>query len=69
MESIEELKCRIVDLRVALAKEKVPRGHCPYSYFDIGVSSPNCNEVDCTECKNMYWDKYRKKVEISVAEL
>ena len=33
MASIEELKKIIVDLRMDLVRESIPRGHCPYVYY------------------------------------
>ena len=60
MASIEELKKIIVDLRMDLVRESIPRGHCPYAYYSTSKQKDRegCDDIDCSECmRNFLSDK------------
>ena len=67
--TVEELKTMLVDTKIALIKERVPRGHCPYAYYDIGMEKPNCNDVDCDECGIEFFSEYKKQIMLEVEKL
>lgn len=67
--TIEDLKLMLVDAKLALVEERVPRGHCPYAYYDIGLVKPNCNDVDCDECMEDFFNEYKKQIRLNVETL
>lgn len=69
MATKEELKQIIVDLKVALAQSRVPQGNCPYAYYSIEKSSPDCNSISCDKCGSDFWDNFRKIVIKEVKQL
>ncbi len=58
MATIEQLKERIIELKVEVARATVPQGHCPYAYYTCIPKEENCD--NCAECK--FFEKYESKV-------
>lgn len=55
MATIEELKEIIIELKVDLAKAKVPNGHCPYAYYPNIKQEGDCD--DCNKCQRDFFSK------------
>lgn len=64
---IEELKEIIVDLKIQLAKERIPYGHCPYCYYLDIPQEGDCD--DCDKCKWEFFKKYEDKIRKDVEKL
>lgn len=68
MASIVELKNIIVDLKVELAKSRIPHGHCPYAYYSIERDgNEGCD--NCVECEREFSNKIREMYEMEVSGL
>lgn len=59
MATIEQLKEIIIELKVDVARARVPYGHCPYAYFTCVETEEECGDCDCTECKCKFFEKYK----------
>ena len=70
MAKISELKEMIVELKLDLIRARVPRGHCPYSYYDTSSrKNIDCNEVNCDECERMFMENIEKEIRKEVRRL
>ena len=69
MASIKELKEMIVDLRVDLVRANIPKGNCPYAYYDKENPISSCNDVSCSECKEIFFNGIKIDIEKEVAQL
>lgn len=67
--TIEELKNIIVELKIELARERIPSSHCPYAYYHRENPIGNCSDISCEECKTIFFEDMRKNVEEDVKEL
>jgi hypothetical protein len=68
MATVEELKEIIIELKVDLAKARVPYGNCPYAYYP-GINGECREDGDCSVCKQEFWQRYRAEVEIWAEKL
>ena len=70
MAKISELKEIIVSLKVELLKSKLPDSCCPYRYFGNPTNKEiDCNEIDCSNCKRIYFEDYRSEIKKEVRKL
>lgn len=69
MATIEELKEIIIGLKMELAYASVPKGNCPYAYYPLIKEEHDCCEIDCTECKRRFFEKYKETITKQVQEL
>lgn len=69
MKTIPELKEIIVDLEVRLARANIPQGNCPYAYYPIIEQEFDCNDISCSKCKIMFFDKYKNKIRRMVEKM
>jgi len=67
--TVKELKDMIVDLRMNLLREEIPRGHCPYFYYPIENAAGECGNVGCNACKMLFFQAMRKEIEKEVKAL
>lgn len=65
----QELKRIIVDLRMDLVKETVPKGYCPYSYYSSVTQPVNCDYIDCDECRTLFFEKMEENIREEVEQL
>ena len=68
MKTVKELKDIIIDLKVDLAKARVPYDNCPYAYYP-GINGECREDGDCSVCKQEFWQRYRAEVEIWAEKL
>lgn len=59
MKTTEELKEIILDLRLKIIKLNVPKGHCPYAYYNE-FDNPLGDCSDCSECKEVFMNKWEE---------
>lgn len=57
---IRKLKAHIVELRVDNISNSIPRGHCPYAYYNID-SDRECDGA-CDTCRRYFLEIMRKKI-------
>lgn len=69
MDKVNELKKIIVDLRMDLIKEQIPKGHCPYTYYTaLAKYMKNCT-MDCDKCRERFMITMKKRIEKEVERL
>lgn len=55
----KQLKEIILELRLKLIKASIPKGHCPYAYYNQ-FENPLGNCDDCSNCKETFLNKWRE---------
>ena len=68
MDKISKLKEMIVNLKMELIEKKVPKGHCPYTYY-TQVSRRNVDCTDCDECRREFIEEIEKNIRKEVENI
>ena len=69
MDKINELKEIIINLKMELIEERIPKGHCPFTYYRLANGKNiDCN-IGCEKCRNLFIKSMEKHIRKKVAEL
>ena len=69
MDKVSELKEIIVKLKLELVEERVPKGHCPFTYYKLANGkNVNC-DIGCEKCRTLFMKSMEKHIRSKVAEL
>ena len=70
MATISELKEKIIELKMNLIRVSIPKGHCPYAYYNSSLRDEiNCNEIECDECIGLFMKNMEKEIRKEVRKL
>jgi len=69
----KELKEIIVELKIDLLRTKVLTGHCPLAYYptysNMERNEMDCNNLDCDECSNKFFENVKDLIKQEVMNL
>ena len=68
MDKISKLKEMIINLKMELIEKRVPKGHCPYTYYtQVTRRSMGC--TNCVECRREFMEYMKKNIEKEVDDI
>lgn len=69
MASVEELKEIIIKLKMELVNNKIPKGHCPYTYYTALSKRMKDCDMDCIKCREKFMVEMERYVRKNVEEM
>ena len=69
MADINELKEIIIDLKMELIEERIPRGYCPYSVYTPTTERKEKECLDCDKCRRTFMRSMEKDIRAEVEKL